>query len=138
MLRSVESDQRPAIQAAQWRKPAALIQILDDAREGGIEMVRRHAVQHLPDVVVAGNRRHPQQGLRVRPPATLRQRPLMRQKRRALHEKYRERRKPDIGHRIPTVAPGSLIRKSIAQIPKGRDVSLKQPHRQLESLSESE
>jgi hypothetical protein len=39
--------------------------------------------------------------------------PLMRKKRRALHEKHRERRHPDVAHSIGRIDPATLVRKAI-------------------------
>jgi hypothetical protein len=39
--------------------------------------------------------------------------PLMRKKRRALHEKHRERRHPDVAHSIGRIDSATLVRKAI-------------------------
>src|ERR1019366_3689063 len=55
------------------------------------------AVEHQPDIVVAGDCRYPEQGLAVRPAMSFLQHPLMGKKRWASHEEQRERRHADIG-----------------------------------------
>src|SRR5919202_723156 len=60
------------------------------------------AIQHLADVVVAGDGGHAEQGLAVRASLPRRQGPLMGQERRAAHEEQRERRQADVRHCVGT------------------------------------
>ena len=69
----------------------------------------------------------------------LRQDPLMRQERRASHEKQRERRQTDIRHRVGATVLRVLtpIRKTGADLPKIRDEVLKIAHPASESYAEA-
>ena len=116
VLQTIQCNQAPIIQAAQRRQAARRARIIDDMREYLIEMPRRRAVQHPPDVIVARNPRHPEQGLRVRTLPRRRQQPPMRQKRRALHDKRRKRHQTDIAHPIARVAARPLVRQRRAPI----------------------
>src|SRR5258708_15751472 len=64
-----------------------------------VKAFRLPRVQHIPNMVVARNPRHPKQRLAVRATMAVpvRQVPLMGEKRRALHEKRCKRRHADIG-----------------------------------------
>ena len=89
VLGPVECYQHPAIQTPECRQP--------------IRSLGCGAVQHLPDMVIARYLLHAEQGLAVRASPARRQHLLMRKKRRALHEKHRERRHPDVRHRVGAV-----------------------------------
>ena len=72
-------------------------------------MIRRRPIQHPPDMAVARNPLHAEQRPGASAPRLRRQQALMRQKRRALHEKHRKRRKPDVSHGIARVASRALV-----------------------------
>src|SRR5271165_6359437 len=112
VLGPVERDQPPPVQTLERRQGARR---LDRLEEQPVERGRRGAVQHQAEVVVGGDRRHPEQRLAVRSAAALRQplprvlaRPLMRQERRASHEEDRKRRQADVRHRLIAVTPRPL------------------------------
>jgi hypothetical protein len=86
-----------------------------------------------PDVIVAGHRRHAEQRLGIRPAAVRCQHPLVGQKRRALHEKHRERRKTNVGHPIAGVAARPLVGQLAAPLSQRRNVSFQPFHTELES-----
>jgi hypothetical protein len=73
---------------------------LDCLGEQPVKGRRWGAIQHLADVVVAGDGGDAEQGLAVRAPLPLRQDALMRQERRAAHEEERERKQADVRHRV--------------------------------------
>ena len=98
VLGPVECYQHPAIQTPECRQP--------------IRSLGCGAVQHLPDMVIARYLLHAEQGLAVRASPARRQHLLMRKKRRALHEKHRERRHPDVRHRVGTVRAAATIRQA--------------------------
>jgi hypothetical protein len=64
---------------------------------------------------------------------TLRQLALMGQKRRALHEKHRERCNPDVRHPIATVRPRPLVRQRTATAPQRSNKGVQRLHPNLES-----
>jgi hypothetical protein len=76
---------------AQAVQAARLFQFRHHGGKHRMEMVGVGRVQHRPDVVVAGDLGEAKQGLAIRPPLTLLQPPLMRQKRRALQEEQGKR-----------------------------------------------
>ena len=109
-LGAVQGDQRAAVEAAHGREAAARVEVLDERVERVVEVRRRHAVEQLPDVVVAGDAGQPEQGVRVGPRAALGQRALVRQERRRLHEEHRQRRHADVGHGVAPVASAARVR----------------------------
>ena len=136
VLGSVQRDQHSPVQALEWRqRPRSL----DRAEEQLIERRRRGAVQHQADVVVGGDRRHAEQRLAVRSAVPFRQRPLMRQERRASHEEDRECRQADVGHRIVVVTAWSraLVRKTGADLAQLAYQFLNGAHSATESTIES-
>jgi hypothetical protein len=84
-------------------------------------------------VVAAGDRRHPEQRLAVRPPLPLRQMLLMGQRRRTLHEEHRKRRQPDVGHAITAALPRPLVRQAGATPPQRSQQPVERLHPELES-----
>ena len=109
-LGAVQGDQRAAVQAAHGREAAARVEIPGEGVELVVEVRRRHAVEQLPDVVVARDARQAEQRVRVRARAALGQRALVRQERRRLHEEHRQRRHADVGHGVAPVAAAAGIR----------------------------
>ena len=88
-------------------------------------------------MVVAGDCRHSEQRLRVRPAASRLQRSLVRQERRALHEEYGKRRQADVRHRVAPVAACSPIRQRGASLSQRRYVAFKLVHPEFESRPDS-
>ena len=58
-LRAVQGDEHPAVQAAHGRQGAVRVEVPGDGVELRVEVRRRHAVEQLPDVVVAGDAGRP-------------------------------------------------------------------------------
>src|ERR1700679_2968789 len=103
-LGSIQRDQRASTQTLEWREYAVCLDRFEKQR---IERGWRGAVEHLADIDVSRYRRHAEQALAIRPPVSLRQPALMGQEGGASHEKHRERREADVGHRVFAVAPRS-------------------------------
>ena len=127
-LGAVQGDQRAAVQAAHRRQGAVRVEVLDDGVELRVEVRRRHAVEQLPDVVVAGDAVQPEQGVRVGPRASLGQCALMRQERRRLHEEHRQRRHRDVRHGVSAVAAATRIRQPGAARPEPFEVAGEKLH----------
>ena len=79
-------------------KTARVLQPTLNLFERRMEQRRLNLVQHNANLIVARDISHLEQGLAVRTAFTFTQPPLMGQKRRALHEKHRERRHAHIFH----------------------------------------
>jgi len=94
---AIQRDQCPPAEARERREHPRRLDRLD---EQPIEGRRCGAIQHLADVIVAGEGGDAEQGLAVRAPLPRRQGPLMGQERRAAHEEQRERRQADVRHRV--------------------------------------
>ena len=109
-LGAVQGDQRAAVEAAHGREAAARVEVPGERVERVVEVCRRHAVEQLPDVVVAGDAGQPEQGVCVGPRATLGQRALVRQERRRLHEEHRQRRHADVVHGVAAVVAATRVR----------------------------
>jgi hypothetical protein len=135
VLAAIECHQQPPAQMLKRLQPAALAQSGQRDVERLVERRGIGAVQHHSDVVVAGDCRHAEQRLAIRAPMTLGQTALMRQERRASHEKHRERREADIGHRVHALLPRSLppVRKTRADLAQIRDQALQRAHTSVES-----
>ena len=99
------------VEAAHGRQAAVRVEVPDDGVELGVEVFRRHAVEQLPDVVVAGDAVEAEQGVRVAAATAFGQRALMCQERRRLHEEHRQRRHADVGHRVAPVAAAARVRQ---------------------------
>ncbi len=128
-LGAVQGDQRPAVEAAHGRQRAVRVEVPDDGVELPVEVFRRHAVQELADVVVAGDAVQPEQGVRVGPPAPLGQRALVRKERRRLHEEHRQRRHADVRHGVLAVASPARVRHAGEARPQPAEMALEMLHR---------
>ncbi len=93
---AVQRDQDPSAEALERGEH---LRCLDRLDEQPIEGRGRGAIQHLADVIVAGDGGNAEQGLAVGASLSLRQDALMRQERRAAHEEQGERRQADVRHR---------------------------------------
>ena len=109
MIRTIRRNRRSTARAAHCRQTARRARIIDDVGKNRVETLRRSTIRCPPDAVVARNSRHTGQGLCVRTAPLRRQQAPMRRKRRALHEKHRKRRKPDVAHPIARVAARTLV-----------------------------
>ena len=127
-LGAVQGDQRVAVEAAHGCERAARVEVPDDGVELGVEVFRRHAVQQLSDVVVAGDAVEAEQGVRVAAPAAFGQRALVRQERRRLHEEHRRRRHADVGHGVAPVVAAARVRHARAARPQPVEVVLEVLH----------
>src|SRR3954453_23963340 len=94
---AIQRDQYPPTEALERGEYLRRLDRLDEQR---IEGRRWGAIQHLADVVVAGDGGRVEQTLAVRAALPLRQGALMRQEGRTAHEEERERRQADVRHRV--------------------------------------
>ena len=85
---AIQRDQGPPAKALERGEHPRRLDRLEEQR---IEGRRWGTIQHLADVVVAGDGGDAEQGLAVRASVPLRQGPLVRQERGAAHEEQRER-----------------------------------------------
>ena len=69
------------------------------------------AVEHIPDIIVGRDLLDPEQGLAVRAPLPLLQRPLEREEGHALHEKHGEGGQTEIRHGDIAAPPLARVRK---------------------------
>jgi len=115
MFCAIKRDQHPSIQAL---KRGQRPRCLDRPQEQLVKRRRRDPVKHQADVIVGRDGRHPEQRLAVRSAMPALQLPLMRQERRASHEKDRESRQTDIGHVVfaLTARPDALVRQPGANL----------------------
>lgn len=130
---TIECDQHVTVQATEFSQATTLLQGFERRREHRIEVLRRHRVKHVTNMVIARNLGHPKQRLaiRVAMPMPLRQMPLMRQERWALHEEHRERCHADIGHRVMAVLAAALVRQTRAGLSQRRYQALDRPHSEV-------
>jgi hypothetical protein len=92
-------------------------------------------IEHVANMIVAGNLGDREQARAVRASMPKLEPPLMRKKRRALHEKHRERRHPDVAHSIGRIDPATLVRKAIQASSQRTEEGFKGPHPLTESDS---
>src|SRR5580692_11928467 len=129
ILRAIERDQHMAAQPAEHiQATLGLPKLLDDLCEHRMQQIWRRRVQHVPDMIVARDLRQPEQRLAVGSPVALLEPPLMRQERRALHEKHRERCHPDVAHRILRVQATALVGKTLQASPQTTKKRLERSH----------
>src|SRR5260370_34079714 len=135
IFRAVECDQHMMPQPTKSRETVASFQHFERMGKMRIKAFRLHRVQHIPNMVVARNPRHPKQRLAVRATMAVpvRQVPLMGEKRRTLHEKRCKRRHADIGHDEMDVFPAPLVRQTRTGRPQPRYKVLDRSNKELES-----
>jgi len=90
-----------------------LLQFRQDIAEHGVEYRRLDRVELAPDLAVAGDFPHTEQGLAVRTPLAGLQMPLMGQDGWALHKERGERGEHEIGHGVGRVLASPQIRHSL-------------------------
>ena len=129
---AIQRDEAPPAEALERGEHT---RCLDRLHEQRIEGRRRGTVQHLADVVVAGNGGDAEQGLAVRAPLPLRQGALVRQEGRAAHEEQRERGQADVGHRVGAgrQRPFAPVGQTGTDRAQRRDACLKGVHTPPES-----
>lgn len=135
VLGPVQRDQHPPAQTLERRQRIGGGDGLHSLEVQPVEFGRGGAIEHQPHVIVAGNCRCPEQRLAVRAAMPLFQSSLVGQKRRATHEKQRERRHADIGHRVPALLhrPLAPVGKTGADRPQLGNVAFKHAHAAVES-----
>ena len=111
------------------------LRCLDRLDEQPIEGRGRGAIQHLADVIVAGDGGNAEQGLAVGASLSLRQDALMRQERRAAHEEQGERRQADVRHRaaVARQRPFAPVGETGTDLAQPGDAFLKGTHTSPES-----
>src|SRR3954452_10332954 len=97
---AVQGDQHMAAKLAETLQTARSFQFGKHPSEDWMEMIGADRVEQRPDMIVAGDLVQAEQRLAVRPPLSLLQTALVRQKRRALQEEQGKRRQADVRHRI--------------------------------------
>ena len=136
VLRAVERDQHVIAEAAQGGQAAAGLQRMHRLFEQRMEEPWLDRIENGADVIVAGDVGHLEQRMAVRPALAFEQPALVREKRRALHEKDREGCHANIGHGEMAVAPVPPIRQSRAHAAHRVDERIKPSHSIVESVSQ--
>ena len=114
ILGAIEGNQHMIAQAAEVRQAARhCLQRRQRIGEDRIKQSRLCRVEHVANMIVAGNLGDRKQALAIRTPMAMFQPPLMRQKRRALHKKHREGGHPDVAHPIGRIGSATLVRKPV-------------------------
>jgi len=114
VLGAVKGDQNTPVEPAKVCQAAPLLELVEGMSEQKEYRIRLNRIQHCADVVVGGDFLHGEQRPAVRPLAALLQRALVGQKGRALHEKNRKRRHPDIDHGIAQVETAAPVWQLLA------------------------
>jgi len=114
ILRAVERNQHAPIKAAEHVEAAVdPLKLGDGFREGRMQQRRGDRVEYVADVVVAGDFGDAEQAGAVGAAMRFLKLALMRQERRALHEKHREGRHSDVAHAVGRVDAPALVRKPV-------------------------
>lgn len=132
-LGAVEGNQHMTAQTPEPVQALVTVQFAEHRREDRMQARRGHRVQQVANMVVARDLCHPEQRLSIRTPVSVLQLPLIRQNRRALHEKQRKRGQPDIGHGIAGVRAAPLVRKGRTALGQRVDHPLQRFHLPVES-----
>jgi hypothetical protein len=98
----------------QCPEAVALAQLLQHRIEAGLESRRGHGIEHQTDRVVGGRLADSKQSPAIGPNFAPLQATLVGEKRLALREERRKRRKPNIGHAVVHIRPAPRIWKSRA------------------------
>ena len=109
IFRAVKSYQRMPSQNIAHSACPAPRKFIQHKKEILFEVLRRHTVKHVSNVVVRWNLLHPKQRLCVVTSRILEERTLERQKRWRLHEEHGKRRNANISHRITAIGSDSLV-----------------------------
>src|SRR5215468_9798496 len=131
--RAISNMVAKAAEARQTARPA--FEGRQSFGEHRIKQSRLCWVQHVANVIVAGDLGDPKQALAIRAPVPMLQPPLMRQERRALHKEHREGCHPDIAHSIARIHPATLVRKPVQASAQRGKKRRKQLHPARESDS---
>ena len=115
-LRSVPGDQGPSAQPAEGLPHRRLAKQRLHAFETRLQQRGVRLVQKVADVIVGGNPADAEQRLAVGAAVAFLHRALIGQKRRALHEEHRERRKTEIGGRDVAAPPLAWVAESRADV----------------------
>jgi hypothetical protein len=114
ILRAVERDQHAPVKAAEHLQAAIdPPKLIDGFGEDRMQQRRGGRVQHVPNVIVAGDFGDAEQAGAVGAAMPLLEPPLMGQERRALHEKHREGRHSNVAHAKRRVHAKALVRKPV-------------------------
>ena len=133
---AIEGDQHmiaKAMEARQTARPA--FQRPQRLGERRIKQGRLCRIQHVANVIVAGDFGDRKQALAIRAPVPMLQPPLMCQERRALHKERREGCHPDVAHPIARIHPATLVRKPVQASAQRGKKRRKQLHPARESDS---
>ena len=134
ILRPVECDQHLPVEAVEHLKAAIdPLKLPDGFSEYRMQQRWRGRIEHVPNMIVAGDFRDAEQTGAVGAAMVLLESPLMGQERRALHEKHRERRHSDVGHAIGRVHATPLVRKPVQAVSQRPKQGLEQTHEPDES-----
>src|SRR5664280_3055485 len=128
ILRAIQRHQRPSAQPLKCLQAVALLELLQNLVEAGLQRLRGNRVEHQANVVVCGDLPHSKQSMAIRSALSALQMPLMSKERLALHEEQGKRRKPNISHGVVHIRAASRIGKSPAHGPQPVQKRLKYLH----------
>jgi len=114
ILGAVERDQQVTVEPAEHVEAAVdAPDLLDGFSEDRMQQSRRGRVEHVSDVIVAGDFGDAEQAGAIGAPLTCLELALVSQEGRALHKEHREGRHADIAHGIGRVDAAALVRKPV-------------------------
>jgi hypothetical protein len=114
ILGAVQRDQHAPIEPAEHVEAAVKSpKLIDGFGENRMQQLRGGRVEHVPDVIVAGDFSDAEKAGTVGAAVAFLELPLMGQERRALHEKHREGRHSDVAHPVGRVDAPALVRKPV-------------------------
>src|SRR5580692_586987 len=120
ILGAVPGDQDTVAKSGEVLAQRCRREQLLNALEARLQQRRIGGVEHVADVIVGGDFPDSEQGLAVRAPMAFLQGALEREKRGALHEKQRKRRKSDVRYRDVAAASLPGVRKACAHRAQSR------------------
>ena len=109
---AVQGDQHMIPKPAKVLQATGMLQFGHHLGEDRMEVGGADRVQQRPDMIVAGDPVEAEQRLAIRPPLSLLQTTLVRQERRALHEKQRKCR--HVRHRVARITSLPQVRQRVA------------------------
>src|ERR1700759_22079 len=136
ILRAVERDQHPSVEAVEHLQSAIdPLKLIDGFSEYRTQQQRRGRIEHVPNMIVAGDFSDAEQTGAVGAAMPLLEPPLMCQERRALHEKHREGRHSDVAHAKGRIHATPLVRKPVQAASQRPKQGIEQTHAPDESHS---
>jgi hypothetical protein len=136
IFRAIQRDQHASVEPAEHVEAAIdPLEMIHGFGEYRMQQCGRDRVEHVADVVVAGDFGDAEQTGAVGAAMAFLELPLMRQERRALHEEHRKGRHSDVSHAVGRVDTTALVREPVQAAAQRSEQGIERTHARQESHS---